>query len=437
MLKKHSLLTCASALCLAASPALAQEDVSVDFSGFASVVFGQTFSDEKEGQVYDIPTDLDLNGFNRLGLRLDADLQHKLSFTTQFIAFGSSDYEPKVDWLNVSYHFTPEISITAGRSRIPFYFFSSVVDVGYAYVWITAPEAVYQTEALRSVDGLTFRYTADMADDWTSDLSLWAGQTKQQLEEVGNRDYTVEDLVGFAWSVNHEWLTLRATYATGLSNFDISGILDVPFTTPDGAPNDLLGANLDPTNEHTISSLRAAFAYLAAQGIDNDFSSVVEDITIKDKRTHWYSFGLMMEFDEVFIISEYSKLLIEDVLSYGNNDAVYATVGFNLPADLTLAFTYSYDNKQGDEAAINAFDKIASAAPQTAQAQTVVGGTKAYLRGFEQGGSSQQNTFNITGRWNFHPQAALKMEYQLQDRRLFTNEMQHPQSLRAAVDIIF
>ena len=408
----------AVAILSSANTAADDNGIDVDFSGFASVIFGQTITDKDEGQVYDIPTDLTLNDFNKLGLRLDVDLKHNLTFTTQFIAYGRDDYSPKIDWLNVSYNFSPEMTLTAGRSRIPFSFYSDVLDVGYAYVWIDPPKAVYTTEAVRSVDGLSFRYTADISDEWASDLGMWVGNNEQNLAGI-DLTFSVKDMVGVSWAVAHQWLTMRVAYSTGRSTLGF----------------DITQRPLNPADP-TGSTVGDMFEKLQEALPDQNFNAIINDVNMEEKRIQWLSIGMMMEFDEIFFISEASQQRIDDVLPYGDVDSVYATLGFNLPASLTLALTYSYDSKKADDAAIKNFDKAIVGAPATPEVQGAVFATSAVLDGIKARTGRQQNTFNVTTRWDFHPQADLKFEYMYQERRQI-NLDQNPQSLRMALDVIF
>ncbi|NRB42266.1 MAG: hypothetical protein HRU20_27990, partial [Pseudomonadales bacterium] len=170
-MNKHSLkpfvLSCIPGLLL--SPiAVNAAETDINFSGFASFVSAKAISDESEGALHGIDRDIEYRDFNKLGLRMDADLRDNLTFTAQFKVHGANDYQPEVDWLFATYSFLPNLSLSVGKVRVPLYMYSDYLDVGYAYQWISPPYSVYGLPSFTSMEGAKLSWTADLGGDWSS-----------------------------------------------------------------------------------------------------------------------------------------------------------------------------------------------------------------------------------------------------------------------------
>jgi hypothetical protein len=153
----HKLLTrslLAAGIALAVSSAQAAE---VRINGFASIVAGKTFSEGTDNTSAgsakgestfqaDQPTQgtydstLDFKPDTVYGLQFTADLGDKLSVTGQLTGAGGEDFETKVTWAYATYELNENWTVQAGRQRIPLFFYSDFLDVGYAYHWMRPPQ---------------------------------------------------------------------------------------------------------------------------------------------------------------------------------------------------------------------------------------------------------------------------------------------------------
>ncbi|CAA0116539.1 Uncharacterised protein [BD1-7 clade bacterium] len=404
--------TLAAAAGLLGSVSLAQaENVEVDFSGFASIVAAQTISGS-QGDLDNISTDLELSSFNRLGLRFDVDLYQKLSFTVQFLAEGARDYEPQLDWLYVSYAFSPELRLTAGKTRLPLFLYSNVLDVGYAYPWIAPPYSVYGVPSVHSNEGLEFNYVTDLGHHWTSDLTIWAGQSTEQLQELEYQDLEIREAVGFAWAVEHDWLTLRAVYYTGITTTDLNNVQDA--------------ANL-------LGALEAGLADLEnIPGID--LSELREDIFWEDKRAHFVGLGTIMDFDQFFVIAEATSIDVNETIAVGDLISAYATGGYRVSDDWTVHLTFAYDYDKANDDVYSAYAKATraiAASPEVAELGRTI---EQAVEGYQ---SQINKTFTLGARWDFHPNAAFKTEYIYEHTADYDAPTRRPQALRAAIDLVF
>lgn len=103
-----------------------------------------------------ISTDLD----TRLGIQVLGKFSSKLTATLQVIAEQDyqGKYTPHVEWANIKYDFTPDLSVRVGRTAMPSYLFSDSRKVGYAIPWVRAPLEVYNLMPITNSDGLDVTY---------------------------------------------------------------------------------------------------------------------------------------------------------------------------------------------------------------------------------------------------------------------------------------
>lgn len=150
-----SLLLCAPA---------AAHAVEINWSGFMSIAAGRTTN---HGQTYTVdPTssgaysnELNFSPESIAGLQAQARISDKLRGTVQLVAKGSNHYEPEAEWAYVSYDLKEDLTVNAGRFRLPTYYYSDFLDVGYAYYWIRPPVEIYELP-VATIEGVNFYHTA-------------------------------------------------------------------------------------------------------------------------------------------------------------------------------------------------------------------------------------------------------------------------------------
>ncbi len=124
------------------------------FSGFASVVGGKTISGDGDLFLADYPLvglygdELNFQPETAVGFQARADLEDGLSFTAQWIARGLDGFNSEVNYAYLSYELTDDLTIQAGRKRLPLQFYSEFFDVGFAYPWIRPPVDLYTWQIL-------------------------------------------------------------------------------------------------------------------------------------------------------------------------------------------------------------------------------------------------------------------------------------------------
>ena len=77
------------------------------------------------------------------GLQITKQINESTSATGQLVSRGTSDYNTEASWAFVTYNANKDLDLRMGRLRIPFFYYSEFLEVGYAYNWIRTPSDVY------------------------------------------------------------------------------------------------------------------------------------------------------------------------------------------------------------------------------------------------------------------------------------------------------
>ncbi|QTP60517.1 porin [Billgrantia antri] len=128
---------------------------------------------------------------SRLGLQLTANLTPRLSSVVQIVTEQQYDgqFRPAIEWANINFDVTPELSLRVGRVILPVFMNSEYRKVGYATPWVRPPLEVYRTIPVSSIDGLDVSYRSRIASA-TSTLRATYGQsdtTFPYIDNTGNR----------------------------------------------------------------------------------------------------------------------------------------------------------------------------------------------------------------------------------------------------------
>jgi len=220
-MKKSLLTPCLLAASIVATAGT--QAAELRFNGFASVVGGMTTSEGKDaltgkpsGFTADAPSggryddDFSFKPDTNFGLQVSADLGDGLSVTGQFTGAGGEDFDATVSWAYVSYDINDSWTLLAGRQRIPFFFYSDFLDVGYAYHWIRPP--VETNVSVDSLDGAQFRYQGSMGS-WDTRVQIYGGTSDATTTIAGTTiDIGLEDALGAVFYASNDWLQLRATH---------------------------------------------------------------------------------------------------------------------------------------------------------------------------------------------------------------------------------
>jgi hypothetical protein len=270
------------------------------FSGFGTI--GVVHSSEDQADFADNIFQANGAGYSRqwspdvdsrIGAQVVATITPKLSGVLQIVSEQNFDgtYWPRVEWANVKYQFTPDLSVRVGRSILPGFLFSDTRLVGYTFPWVRPPVELYWLNPVNTNDGIDVLY------------HLQVGDLVDRIH--GNFGYSNTQLP-------NNFGTIRARNSWGISNTAEYG----PFTL-------LLSLQASHLSNNASDPLFDAFRQFGVQGVaianqyDNDNKLVeIEDVGASYDSGHW------------LLVSEWSHANTHSFL--GDQTAWYASSGYRL-----------------------------------------------------------------------------------------------------------
>ncbi|WP_232525510.1 porin [Pseudoalteromonas sp. 1_2015MBL_MicDiv] len=299
-------------------------------------------------------------------LQLSADLQDKLSATAQIVARGDNDFDAEFEWAYVTYEFSDELQLSAGKMRVPFYRYSDFIDVGYAYRWVRPPQSVYNIP-FSTYEGLSLLHNTQLGD-WDSTLQVIYGGFDGEIDAVSANDKAeLNNFAGINWTMSRDWLSLRAAYLVAETSFELDS-------------NDSTGAALNGLED----ILRAS-----------NLTSLADDIAIDEDNSTFIGLGFSIDYNDILFDAEYTQLEVENSI-LAEQSQYYASVGYRLD-DVIIHFTYEDNDDKHDS---SRFDKIQA-----------IPSLNAAVNGALEGVRAQSNVYTIGARYDFHPSAAFKIDF--------------------------
>ncbi len=264
----------------------------------------------------------------KFGLQLGASLNDYFSATIQAVIRDREDYDPDLEWAYVTLAPKPNLKFRLGRLRLPLFYYSDTIEVGFSYPWIRPPSNVYEVGGvLSSYEGGEILY-----DHWFggSQVSLQAylGKSSDSTERPDGEEgsFKFEDIVGLVLMLERDFWGLRASY----QQTDLS--LRVPSIN-------LLSNALNAAGFQTISSA----------------------INLDDIETTYISFGAFADYNDWLFRSEFINIDFDDRI-LPEQKLAYLTIGRHWQ-DFTLHYTYSRRYMNGKKGLSNPINAAADAIP--------------------------------------------------------------------------
>jgi len=346
----------------------------IEWSGYGSIVAGKVIggevdpSGEKEFQVdlYDYAfytEEFNFKPESMFALQARYDWGNNLTITGQLVAKGADNFRPELDWLYLTYNFSDDAYLMAGRRNLPMYYFSEYMEIGYAYPWIRPPANLYWWE-ITQFNGLTVAKSFNVGN-WTLVLGAFAGS--EEREDIEAHDFWRER--GFYYFPDES--------APDVSNY-VKGSADVTWS-------DIRGINVNASNGWI--DLRASY-------FETHYETWGEYLVDPDRLPVRSTANAVTEFDLQFIGLSGSFDLNLATVVFDYNLVLYDDgYGFEFPTYLVIAI-YNHATWQPYVGMSNAAGKL----------------TKDYF-GFGTGDAEEHRMYTLGLRYNFHPSASLKIQY--------------------------
>jgi hypothetical protein len=230
---------------------------------------------------------------SRVGAQVTATVSSKLSAVLQIVAEQDFDgsYRPRVEWANLEYRFTSDLSIHLGRSVLPGFLFSDTRLVGYTYPWVRPPIEVYWLNPIDSNDGMGLSYHLQMGD-LVDTLEVNAGDSNVRLPDNDG--------------------TVRGRNSWGFANTAEYG----PFTL-------LLAVEISHLSNAALDPFFDAFRQFGPQGM-----AIANRYDSDDKLVENENVGASYDSGHWLVISEWCHANTHSFL--GDQSAWYASGGYRL-----------------------------------------------------------------------------------------------------------
>ncbi|QNI02470.1 porin [Halomonas sp. SH5A2] len=373
MEKRKSVLTVALIFYATQVFAQAGDTPSVSFDGFGTL--GMVHSDENKatlapnifvpkGAGYKNEWSAEVD--SRLGLQLTANLTLRWSSVLQVIV--EQDYNghftPDIEWANVKFDMTPELSLRAGRVVLPSFMNSEYRKVGYAIPWVRPPQEVYRTVPVSNLDGIDAAYRFRF-DDFTNTVQATYGQA--------DKAFTFADGTG-GWSKgearSRKGLTINNTLEHGGASFF--------------AAYSQFRLSIDEFNP-----LFDIYRMFGPQG-----NAIANRYNLDDKRFEVLTLGASYDAGDWFLMGEWTQMesrsLITDTRSW------YVTSGYRF-GTITPYLTYSQQRTH------NSPSNPGLGQPGTEELD-------AFLQSSLES-QPRQESVSLGVRWDFTRNMALKAQY--------------------------
>jgi len=364
---KHKILYAAVA-CAACSVA-GYSHAEVNINGFATIGAGQTLTEDKSFGGYE--NELRFDNGSHLGLQFSSDLGDGLNATAQFMARGEDQWALKAEWAYISYDINDSAKVVVGKQRAPFYMYSDFVDVGYAYHWVTPPDGVYSLlfDSFNAISLVSSNYFGDLE----SNFQIMVANNEEELSISGDPvPLKLSNTLSLNWTGAYEFASFRVGYSFGE--------LDMPISS------------LDP--------LTTAWEGVALPGVDG--ANVSKEIKVDGNNVSFLGLGLMLDFDDYFIVGEYTRLDLGKSI-FGVSNSSYIGAGYRMN-DFTFHATYGMDKDETNESLLEGLDEATIAAVPALTA--LYAQTEATAESFE----AEEHYITIGSRWDFHPSSGLKLD---------------------------
>lgn len=195
-----------------------ESDSAFKLSGFGRIIGG--YLDTGDAAYLDYTDEVKFDSQSLAALQADWQATDKLSITTQLLAHSNSDRESGIEWLYLTYQANDNWQFRAGKQRTPFFHYSDVRNVGFAYHWINPPQQLYNGVLFPTYKGINVNYRFGNEDIQASIEAYWGSfNDAYEIAEVEVKP-DVKDLHGFIGRIRKQ--NIQFTLAFHRGDIDIT-----------------------------------------------------------------------------------------------------------------------------------------------------------------------------------------------------------------------
>lgn len=290
------------------------------------------------------------------------------SAVVQIIAEQNYDgtYRPHLEWANLSYSPTDDLSVRVGRVVLPSFMYSDTRNVGYALPWVRPPVEVYHLVPITNNDGVEANYR------------VHSGELLQTLTATyGRSDPNLPPDVGGSAHGRQMWLVSETLeYGAASAHFTYQSVkLTVPAFDP---------------------------LFDALDGFGAEATAIADRYEADNKIARFYGFGAEYTPGQWFVVGEWGNVDYHSLL--GETTGWYVSAGYRW-RQLTPYLTYS-----GSRVISNTSDPgipVSMLPPYLVMpALEINAGLDTLLSS-----PADQKTLSAGGRWDFYRNLCFKLQF--------------------------
>ena len=215
-------------VCFLLPSVTAQEISTPHVSGFGRVIAGIAQYDDINTLNY--TKNLSLKPNSLIAIQADWSLSQDWSATSQIVGYLDDEKSSGIEWLYLTYQPSDSMKVKIGRLRTPFFDYSDVLDVGYAYHWITPPSEVYASYLFSNYDGVSLIHNYSN-NQLSLSIEPYIGRFSGIVTQDGRQsDIILDFIAGISLKANVDKLSLRASFNRGNIGGTTPLFFPVPFT---------------------------------------------------------------------------------------------------------------------------------------------------------------------------------------------------------------
>lgn len=321
IIKERRHLLAVAITTLVTADALASDDNDFSVYGFVNLGVNYMDHDYVTYSSYESGDPTFFEQDTNMGLQISKPLTERTQATVQAMARAENDYAVETTLAFLSHSLSDSTELRAGRLRVPFFYYSEFLDVGYAYNWVSPPTDVYAIP-FDDYDGIdiTHRFAIGNND---AQVQINSGRRHKDLNLFGESyEAELDKIQGMSFTLYSGDFTHRAGYQQTSLNIELNTEGDLP--------------RID------LAQL-AARAVGTSNGISED---VIDDFNFEDKLTRYFNLASTYDNGDYSFVVEGTYLDYESGLLI-DNFAWLASAAKRF-GDLTLHATYSTSRDRVD-----------------------------------------------------------------------------------------
>jgi len=301
--------------------------------------------------------------------QVSARFTRQLSAVLQVVSEQRDDdsYRPRIEWANIKYEITPDLTVAAGRIVSPILMLTDTRRISFAHPWIRPPQEVYELYPVTNNDGVNLRWRVRLGGT-THLMDLAYGSSDTHYSRNGSAG---------AARARKQFL-LRSTLERGALSFSV-GYSPAELTLPAFGP------------------LFDAFRQFGAPG-----EAIAERYSAEHRSTRYIGAGVNYDPGRWFAMGEWAQVKIKGVL--GGHWGWYASTGLRIGSITPyMIWAQTRPSRQRSEPGLDLDTLPPESVPVAAALNAQLNAALANV--------PDQTTLSAGVRWDFARSLCLKLQY--------------------------